>query len=177
MRLTLLLLLLAACESPQADEAARQPEPPASVSPADVVEVDSVGIGQTIYVPVYSHIYYHDDRRVINLAATLSVRNTDRSRPITIRSVRYYDSAGVLVRTYLNEPLRLPPLASKDYVVEEDDTSGGSGANFIVEWSAAAPVTDPVVEAVMISAASSQGISFVSAGRVIEEHGGGEDRE
>jgi hypothetical protein len=48
---------------------------------------------------------------------------------------------------------------------------GGVGANFIVEWIAEKEVSEPVVEAVMISAASNQGISFVSPGRIIKNHG------
>jgi len=59
-------------------------------------------------------------------------------------------------------------MATKDYVVEEDDKSGGAGAGFIVEWQAANSVFEPIVEAVMISTKSSQGISFISAGRVLE---------
>ena len=60
-------------------------------------------------------------------------------------------------------------MASTDFVVEEYDTSGGAGANFIVDWTASMEVTAPVVEAVMISTASQQGISFVSAGRVLKD--------
>jgi len=52
--------------------------------------------------------------------------------------------------------------------VKEQDTSGGSGANFIVKWTAQQGVTKPVVEAVMITAFH-QGISLISPGRVIEE--------
>ena len=48
-------------------------------------------------------------------------------------------------------------MASTEYVVEENDTAGGAGANFIVEWSASAEVTSPVVEAVMIGTVSQQG--------------------
>ncbi|MEM8603550.1 MAG: DUF3124 domain-containing protein, partial [Cyanobacteria bacterium P01_H01_bin.121] len=46
---------------------------------------------------------------------------------------------------------------------------GGSGANFIVRWGAAREVSTPIVEAVMISTQSQQGLSFVSAAKVIEE--------
>jgi hypothetical protein len=60
-------------------------------------------------------------------------------------------------------------MASTDFVVEQNDTSGGAGANFVVEWSASIEVTAPVVEAVMISTASQQGISFVSVGRVLKD--------
>ena len=52
-------------------------------------------------------------------------------------------------------------------VIEESDSAGGLGANFIVEWSAAEPVTAPVVESIMISSRSSLGISFTSPARVL----------
>jgi hypothetical protein len=35
--------------------------------------------GQTVYVPIYSHIYSGLKGRPFNLAATLSIRNTDPS--------------------------------------------------------------------------------------------------
>lgn len=133
-----------------------------------IVDLDKLTFGQKIYVPIYSHIYYGNNRREINLAATLSIRNTDLNNPIIVTIVDYYDTNGKLVRKYLNQPLQLPPMATRDYIVEEDDTIGGSGANFIVEWKSKAAVSEPVVEAVMISTHSSQGISFVSHGRVIK---------
>ncbi|HEY9297554.1 MAG TPA: DUF3124 domain-containing protein, partial [Phormidium sp.] len=33
-----------------------------------------IAAGETLYVPVYSHIYYEDQEKVLNLAATLSIR-------------------------------------------------------------------------------------------------------
>lgn len=123
--------------------------------------------GQKIYVPVYSHVFTSDDARPFRLAVTLSVRNTDADRPIVLTSVRYYDRDGQLVRDFLESPLRFSPLATMDFFVEESDTTGGSSASFVVEWVADASVTSPVVEAVMIGTASTQGISFVSPGRVV----------
>jgi hypothetical protein len=167
---TLQILVLTSCASRQTEQqAASQPAP---VTPPPTISTEEGGkqiVGQTIYVPVYSHIYIRDKSRVINLAATLSIRNTDAQNPIRISSARYYDTNGALVREYVKASLRLAPMASTDFVVAEDDTSGGAGANFIVEWSAGAEVTEPVVEAVMISTASQQGISFVSQGRVIKD--------
>jgi hypothetical protein len=126
--------------------------------------------GQTIYVPVYSQIYYENQQNQFHLSATLSIRNTDMTHPIIITSVRYYDTQGKLIKHYLEQPVELSSLASMDFVVERTDTSGGSGANFIVEWIATTTVSEPVVEAVMISAVSNQGISFISHGRVIKNH-------
>jgi uncharacterized protein DUF3124 len=166
---TPLILVLTSCASRQAErQAASQPAPVSSQPTISAEEGGNQIVGQTIYVPVYSHIYTRDKSRVINLSATLSVRNTDAQNPIRINSARYYDTNGALLKEYVNAPLRLAPMASTDFVVAEDDTSGGSGANFIVEWGAAVEVTEPVVEAVMISTASQQGISFLSAGRVIK---------
>jgi hypothetical protein len=164
------ILALTSCSSQQVNrQPVSQPTPVRAETKAPA-EVDGNQIvGQTIYVPIYSHIYIRDKSRVINLAATLSIRNTDAQNPIRITSARYYDTNGALVREYVNEPLRLAPMASTDFVVAEDDTSGGVGANFIVEWGASIEVTAPVVEAVMISTASQQGISFVSMGRVIKD--------
>ena len=127
--------------------------------------------GQTLYVPVYSHIYSGDREQPFYLAVTLSIRNTDTVKPLTIESVDYYDSAGKLLRRYLDRPVPLGPLASTRYVIGERDKAGGSGANFIVTWSADTPITAPVVESVMIGTQTQQGISFTSRAQVIFEKG------
>lgn len=127
-------------------------------------------MGQTIYVPVYSHIFHQDEKEVLDLAATLSIRNTDFNHTIAIASVKYYDWNGKLVRNYLEQPIEIAALASTDFFVNSSDRSGGSGAKFIVEWVAQTSVSEPIVEAIMISTAFQQGISFVSPGKVIENH-------
>lgn len=132
------------------------------------VDGEKVVAGQTIYVPVYSHIYFENKKNYLDLTATLSIRNTDLSHSLIITGVRYYDTNGRLVREYLKEPSELTALASVAFVVERTDSTGGSGANFIVEWVAEKRISEPVVEAVMISAESAQGISFISQGRVIK---------
>ncbi|MCB2184983.1 MAG: DUF3124 domain-containing protein [Deltaproteobacteria bacterium] len=127
--------------------------------------------GQTLYVCDYSSIYYGDRGRTINLTTTLSVRNTDPERKLTLRSVRYLDSQGKLVREYLAKPLELGPLASQHFLVEESDLSGGVGAKFLVVWEAAEPVSPPLAQAVMIGALANQGISLTCNGLVVRERG------
>ncbi|MEW6501031.1 MAG: DUF3124 domain-containing protein [Thermodesulfobacteriota bacterium] len=123
--------------------------------------------GQTIYVPAYSHIYVGDREQPFLLTVTLSLRNVDTKHRITLTAVNYYDTQGRLLKKYLPQPLVLKPLESTRYVVPQQDKTGGSGANFIVEWQAEKPVNAPIVEAVMIGAASQQGISFTSRGQAI----------
>ena len=125
--------------------------------------------GQTVYVPIYSHIYSGDRERPVLLAATVSIRNTDQRHQITITAVDYYDSNGKLIKNFLDQPLPLPGMASTRYVIAESDRSGGSGANFIVKWTAQGKVVPPIIEAVMISTKMQQGISFISRGHVIQE--------
>lgn len=120
----------------------------------------------TVYVPVYSHIYFGDGKPYL-LTTTLAIRNTDLARGIIIKSVKYYDTNGKLVRSYLADPLRLGALVSREILVEEHDTAGGSGAKFIIEWTAEEAVERPIIEAVMIGASDLRGISFVTTGKEI----------
>ena len=141
----------------------------APVRPAGA-EVLGRWLGQTVYVPVYSHIFA-DDRyrdRPFLLTATLSVRNTDPERPFTLRRVDYYDSEGALLQRYLEAPITLAPLASTHYIVPESEAKGGAGAKFLIEWQAPAAVSEPIIEAVMIGTKLQQGISFISTGRAIK---------
>ena len=135
-------------------------------SPAEEVALSA---GQTVYVPIYSHIYSGVKGRPFDLAATLSIRNTNTKNPITLVSVKYYDSDGKLVEDYLNKPKQLNAMVSARYIITEDNKAGGSGANFMVVWKSEQNVNPPIIEAVMIGTHSGQGISFTSRGQVIKE--------
>lgn len=126
--------------------------------------------GQTLYVPVYSHIYSGLKGRTFDLAATLSIRNTDPKYPINLVSVKFYDTDGKLLKDYVSEPVRLNALVSTRYIIKEAEIGGGSGANFMVTWKSEKKVNPPIIEAIMIGTKSGQGISFVSRGQVIEDY-------
>lgn len=130
--------------------------------PANVVS------GQTLYVPAYSHIR-HVENSIYLLAVNLGVRNTDTSHPITVATVDFYDTNGELLRSYVDSPQELGPLAIGEYVVDWQHTAGGAGATFIVEWVAGEEVTDPVVEAVMVGATGTQAFAFVRSAVVKAE--------
>ncbi len=138
---------------------------------AKIVAAGELSAGQSVYVPIYSHIYSGDREHPFLLAAILSIRNIDPQHNITVIVVDYYDSDGNLLRKYLEQPVKLAPLASKRYVVGESDKSGGSGAKFIVKWKSPTKVNPPIVESVMIGTKMQQGISFVSRGQPLLENG------
>lgn len=139
------------------------------IEQSDSFKRDSSSIGQLIYVPVYSHIYQRDREKTFNLTTTLSIRNADPYRTFTISRVDYYDSKGDLVQQYVDSEIKINPLASTSYVIEERDLRGGVGANFLVSWESDEPVIPPIIEAVNISTSNQQGVSFLSVGRVIQE--------
>lgn len=126
-------------------------------------------IVQALYVPVYSSIYHGDKQREFNLAVTVSIRNTDMKRPIIIDRVDYYDTSGKIIKRYLAAKRTLGPLESVQYVVKESDVAGGIGANFIIRWRSSMPVSEPIIESVMIGTGGQQGISFTSRGVIIKE--------
>ena len=60
------------------------------VSRSSASEKVTLTKGQTVYVPVYSHILVGDRELPFAMSANLSVRNTDPANPITVVSVDYY---------------------------------------------------------------------------------------
>lgn len=153
-----------ASDAPGVGSAAERLQPP-SQSPGNS------SVRRTIYVPIYSSVYLGRDIRqdVVQLTATLSVRNVSLRHPIVLESVHYYDSHGRAVREHLAKPAELAALASVEFVVREADTAGGPGANFLVKWSGPSGIDEPLIEAVMLGRAGNAGISFTSVGRVITD--------
>jgi hypothetical protein len=140
-----------------------------SAAPLETLEsrLEKVAVGRTVFVPVYSHVFRYGGEQLL-LEVTLTVRNTDTELPIVVESVRYYGTAGELLREYLDAPVVLGPLASADFLVEQRDRAGGVGANFLVEWVAESPVIEPLIEAVMVGSEGDQAISFARPGHAID---------
>jgi len=137
---------------------------PAPADPAQSAE------GTVVYVPVYStlHLGVSTRARDVDLAATVSVRNTSSLHPITLTWVRYYDSTGRRVRDYLDKPSALPPLGSVEFVIQRSDVAGGPGAKFLIRWDGPPDVDQPLIEAVMFGGTGNYGVSFTSRGQVVK---------
>ena len=119
------------------------------------------------YVPIYSEIYTKTKDQTILLTATLSIRNTSRKDSLFISAVDYYDSSGERVRSYIDETIFLRPLESIDYIIDESDDLGGSGANFIVEWSAKKDI-EPLFQGVMLGLIGPSAFSYTTEAVAIE---------
>ena len=131
--------------------------------------------GQIVYVPAYSEVFFGRESENMNLAVTLAIHNTDLDAPIFVQAVQYYDTDGNVVRDYIDEAIEVSPLATTGFLVEDRDSSGGWGSNFVVEWVAEEPVYEPIIEAIMVNTRGTRGISMISLGRVLSQTGIEED--
>jgi hypothetical protein len=131
----------------------------------------TLSIGQTLYLPVYSHLYHGEPHRktgkpLETLVSThVSVRNTDPKLSIKLVSARYYNTEGKLLREYLPQPQTIPPLGTYELFVPRSDSSGGSGANFLIDWSAEKPAFSPLVEALHADIREARTLLFTTTGR------------
>lgn len=131
--------------------------------------------GQTLYLPVYSHVWYGD--RVGNekyptkfpLSVLVSIRNTSLKTPVRIISARYYSTDGKLLNEYLSKPAVIKAMATMELFVERKESAGGSGANFVIQWDSAAPTNPPMIEAVHVDIRSgNHGLTFITTAHPIQ---------
>lgn len=103
-----------------------------------------------VYVPIYSDIYVDPQNPNNLLSATLSIRNTSYTDSLFISKIDYFNTEGELVRSFIDNPISLLPMATLNYVIEKDDDTGGQGANFMVALSGKNKDVKPVIQAIMI---------------------------
>ncbi len=142
---------------------------------SSVMAAEELSAGQTLYLPVYSKIWHGD--RVIEgqypidrlVSALISIRNTSLKTPIKIISARYYSTEGKLLKEYLPKPVVVNAMGTLELFVERKESEGGSGANFIIQWDAAAPTNPPLVEAVHADIRTGQqALVFITTARPIQ---------
>ena len=130
--------------------------------------------GQTLYLPVYSHIWYGDvdgkgkpEKTLVSVL--VSIRNTDPSRSIRLLSARYYDTEGRQLREYIQSPRTVAAMGTLELFVPRSDDTGGSGANFVIAWQSDLAVNPPIVEALHVNLPSGSGrsVAFTTAARPI----------
>lgn len=124
---------------------------------------DSLDFGKT-YLSIYSQIYSLSEHRTHDLTATVSMRNTSTIDTAYVLSATYYDTKGAAIRSYFSQPIFLLPMETVEIVIDEEDKTGGTGANFLFEWKVKTLADPPFFEGVMISTSGQQGLSFTTQG-------------
>ncbi|MGC2779325.1 MAG: DUF3124 domain-containing protein [Bradyrhizobium sp.] len=135
------------------------------------VPAEAAAVTGAVYVPVYSSVAMTPGRVQADFSVTLSIHNASEQRPLIIRRINYYDTAGALVEAHLREPVALKPFATIEIFVATKDTRGGTGANFVIDWAATGEIAEPVVEALMVGSLGAGHYAFISQGRPIRSTG------
>lgn len=134
----------------------------------DISNLDSLENGRS-YMSVYSEIYSVTENQVRSLTATISIRNPDDTDTLFISRADYFDTSGALIRGYVSHPIFVLPMETIEVVVGQTDRSGGTGGNFVFDWSINEGSNQPIFEGVMLSISGTQGFSFVTQGRLINK--------
>ena len=130
--------------------------------------------GETLYLPVYSHIWHGDIGRdgkptKTLMSVSVSIRNTDPANAIRVTSALYYDTDGKKLKEYIATPSVIGPMGTEEIFIARSDDRGGSGANFVIVWNADAAVSPPVVEAVHANLPGGRSIVFTTSARRIPQ--------
>ena len=147
--------------------AQRVSDSPAASAITELPSIERLRLRNTVYVAAYSTIKLASGKGKVNLATTLIIHNTSEKIPLILLRLDYFDTAGNLIQNYLAKPVAIRPLGSAETFVQAEDTRGGTGANFVVEWGTDAQITEPLIEAVMVGTMGAQGFSFTSRGQTM----------
>lgn len=128
--------------------------------------------GQVLYLPIYSHIWHGDvdgkgQPTKTLVSVSVSIRNTDPSKPIRITSAQYFDTDGRKLREYVPAPKTIAPMGTFEIFIPRSDDTGGSGANFAIAWKSDATVNAPIVEALHANLPAGRSIAFTTSARQI----------
>ena len=139
----------------------------AGLLPGAATAQRALSTGQHLYLPVYAVIQYGDrDRsgaaRELPVSSLVSIHNTDLDRPIRLLAARYFATDGKFLRDFLTAPRVLKPMETVEFLVERRDVVGGSGANFVIQWEAAVPVSPPLVQALHVEVQTNRAIVFTT---------------
>lgn len=122
-------------------------------------------INESVYVPAYSDLYYESQEKKTFFTVILSLRNISFTDTLYFTHIDYYSSHGKLLREYIDQVLVLRPMESMEYIVEEAEKEGGTGANFVVNYSAKANLNNhPFIETIMMGNLDNYRFAFTSPG-------------
>jgi Protein of unknown function (DUF3124) len=116
-----------------------------------------------VYAPIYQEAVIDHRGRILELAATLYVRNLDLHTGLEIEAVTLYDGKGRQAAQLLKKTHHLGPLASLSLLAPR--LPAGPGApSLLVRWRSAGAAGPPLVEVLMMGTAGQQGISLTTTG-------------
>gem|GEM_PF-593494 len=162
------LVFLFSCQKPEEKKtASTKHQKPSHKYTLRAVDTASLGYIETDYAFIYSDIYYYDGTLKYPLANTVSIRNISLTDTAYILKANYYDSYGNFLQNYVDTAIVMAPLESIEFVVEEYESKGGVGANFIIEWGADRYAHQICVQTIVVGIYRQSEISLLTDAKVI----------
>ena len=111
-------------------------------------EARQLAKGQTLYLPIYSHMAYGN------------LGKSGKASQVLLSAL--VDTNGMLLGERVPTPTVIPPYGTLELFVELNDASGGSGANFIVKWDADQLVNPPLLESLHANMDGGKAVIFMT---------------
>ena len=124
--------------------------------------------GQTLYLPIYSHMLYGNLGKSGKASTRIAVDPGQHSqyRHQALDAGARLPGISILQANCsanaCRRPTVVPPLGTLELFVELNDASGGSGANFIIKWDAEQPVNPPLVESLHVNMDGGKAVIFMT---------------
>jgi hypothetical protein len=133
-----------------------------TVNPTD----SSLSIKKQSYLPLYSSVALGGGATTVHLGANVTLRNISPDQPLVVISARYFDRSGELVADLAGQAFTLKPMATIEVFIPITEQSvglrGGRGGSILLNWAAAAPVPEPMMEALVLGSSGPASFSFIS---------------
>ena len=118
------------------------------------------------YVPVYSSVSMSQGKLRADFSVTLSVHNASETRPLVLKRIAYFDTAGKMVESYLKAPVALKPFATIEVFIPTPMSAAAPAP--ILRWTGRhGEIAEPAVEALMVGSVGAGHYAFISQGRPI----------
>ena len=119
----------------------------------------------TTYLPIYTSVFTRSQNQHKPVTTTVSIHNINVKDSLFVNKINYYNTEGEFVRSYIENPIFIRPMETINIVVHQADNSGGTGANFLIDWVLNNQESNPpLIDALMISTTGQHGLSFTTRG-------------
>ena len=83
------------------------------------VPAENLGVSGAFYVPVYSSVSMSQGKLRADFSVTLSIHNASETRPLVLKRIAYFDTAGKMVESYLKAPVALKPFSTIEVFIAD----------------------------------------------------------
>ena len=133
--------------------------------------------GQTVLLPVYSAYVAKEfskeqlfskekvnKKLAHNMVTNIVIHNNDFENSITLNTIDYYDSAGVVISKVLSKPMMIEPMTASSFVINGSEYDSW-GAKLVITWKSDTLVNEPIIEGLTMGTRGSHSLSFSAQGR------------